>query len=221
MSIEEFVSLGRLDRFSLVMIRPLMLHDGRAVIAKVRGVGVKARNDVEEDFLTRFYRGERAAMEGVYRSHFSTVDGAASGLLSGADRETVIHEIFFRLINNESLRRSFKGGDLGAWLAVVARNHAIDYVRRRSREPPVGIELRENPEQTADPGRRSEARLLVERFQRELLPQDWRGVFELRLLQNLSQKEAAATLGIRRTTLAYRELRIRVLLRKFLLGGAV
>ena len=45
-------------------------------------------------------------------------------------------------------------------------------------------------------------------------------MFEARFLQHLNQSEAAALLGMRRTTLAYRELRIRALLRKFLLEEA-
>ena len=201
------------------MIRPLLLQDGRAALPRVRGFEVKARNDVATDWLTWFYQGHRDTMEDVYRSYFSCVDGAVGGVMAGADRETATHEIFFRLINNESLRRSFKGGDLGAWLTVVARNHAIDYVRRRGREAPYGIELQDSPDRSSDLGRQSEARLLVERFQRDVLPPAWRGVFETRLLQSLSQMEAAAALGISRTTLAYRELRIRMMLRKFLLGG--
>jgi RNA polymerase sigma-70 factor, ECF subfamily len=171
-------------------------------------------------WLERFHDGERPVMEAIYREQFQTVETAVGRVLSGADRETAVHEVFLKLINSEALRRSFQGGDLAAWLAVVGRNHAIDYVRRRSREAPSGIDL---GCADADPhafSRSSEARLLVERFQRDVLPPQWRGVFEARLLQNMSQTEAAAALGVRRTTLAYQELRIRQLLRKFLLKDA-
>ena len=54
----------------------------------------------------------------------------------------------------------------------------------------------------------------------QVLPPAWRPVFEARFLQHLNQSEAATQLGMRRTTLAYRELRIRALLRKFLLEEA-
>ena len=43
-------------------------------------------------------------------------------------------------------------------------------------------------------------------------------VFEARFVRQLTQREAASTLGISRTTLAYQEHRIRKLLRKHLLG---
>ena len=212
--------MGALVR-SLVMTRFLVMQDGPAALPRVRGLRVEARSEVAIDWLTQFYRGERQIIEQVYRSNFAAVDGAVGAVMSGADRETATHEIFFRVINNETLRRSFKGGDLGAWLAVVARNHAIDYVRRRGREAPSGIDLPDGAAgYSPDLGRQSEARLLVERFAREVLPAEWRPVFEKRLLQSFSQAEAAAALGLSRTTLAYRELRIRLLLRKFLLGDA-
>jgi RNA polymerase sigma-70 factor (ECF subfamily) len=171
-------------------------------------------------WLERFYEGDRRALETVYREQFSTVETSVGRVLSGADRETAVHEVFLKIINNEGLRRSFRGGDLGAWLAVVARNHAIDYVRRRSREAPSGIDLGAGDVDPHAFTRSTEARLLVERFQRDVLPPQWRRVFEARLLHNLSQTEAAAALGVRRTTLAYQELRIRRLLRKFLLKDA-
>ena len=201
------------------MTRILLWQGGPAALPRVQGFGLDVRIDVATDWLTRFYRGERQTLEEVYRSNFVTVDSAVGGVMTGADRETATHEIFFRLINNEALRRSFKGGDMGAWLSVVARNHAIDYARRRGREAPSGIELSDGAGYSADLGSQSEARILIERFQRDVLPAAWQPVFRTRMLESLSQVEAAAALGISRTTLAYRELRIRLMLRKFLLGG--
>jgi RNA polymerase sigma-70 factor (ECF subfamily) len=61
-----------------------------------------------------------------------------------------------------------------------------------------------------------DAKVLVERFRRDCLPQEWAGVFDARFLRQVPQREAARELGIRRTTLAYRELRIRRLLSRFL-----
>jgi RNA polymerase sigma-70 factor (ECF subfamily) len=171
------------------------------------------------EWIDRFHAGERPVLEEVYREHFDTVDGAVGTVLAGADRETAIHEVFFRLLNNEGLRRGFRGGDLGAWLAVVSRHHAIDYARRRNRETPGGLAVPE----ASDAGgfaRSAEARLLIDGFCREVLPAPWRRVFEVRFLGSLSQTEAAAALGMRRTTLAYQELRITQLLRKFLLEEA-
>jgi RNA polymerase sigma-70 factor (ECF subfamily) len=173
--------------------------------------------DPPDGWLARFHAGERGTLELVYRQYFQALHGAVGTVLAGADRETVIHEVFLRVLNEATFRLSFRGGDLGAWLAVVGRHHAIDYARRRNREAPAGIEVAAWRSTGDDLARSSEARLLIERFQREVLPPQWRAMFEARFLRHLSQNEAAAELGMRRSTLAYQELRIRQLLRTFLL----
>ena len=100
---------------------------------------------------------------------------------------------------------------------MVGRNQAIDYRRRFGRE----TELQGGPHEAVAARWQdaAEARLLIERFKRERLPQAWAGVFDLCFVQQMSRqkREAALALGMRRTTLAYREIRIRRELRKFLL----
>jgi len=178
-----------------------------------------------DDWLQRFHDGDRGALEQLYRDHFDTVARAVGPLLGRADKETVTQEIFFRLVSQRSLRLAFHGGDLRAWLEVVARNHALDYLRRRKRETPAGMtppaaeEAQTPPVPGAHWESAADARLLIDRFRAEVLPPKWAGTFELRFLKQLSQTEAGAALGIGRTTLAYQEARVRRLLRKFLLRG--
>lgn len=62
--------------------------------------------------------------------------------------------------------------------------------------------------------------MLVERFQREVLPPKYRALFDARFLRQLPQREAARELGIERSTLAYQEQRVRELLESFFLDGA-
>ena len=172
----------------------------------------------EAGWLERFHRGDRATLEDCYREQFATVDRAIAPVLRGADRETAIHEVFARLMSGAELRRSFQGGSLAAWLATVARNHAIDVRRRLARETDaLGRAELETDGPAGEWTDAADARLLIEQFEREHLQPDWLGVFRLRFLQQLPQREAAARLSIRRTTLAYRELRIRRQLKRFLL----
>jgi len=167
-------------------------------------------------WLGQFHAGAPGVLEACYRQCFGAVSRAIGTILSGADRETAIHEVFARLIASESLRRSFRGGSLTAWLGTVARHHALDLRRRIVRE--TGLVEHEPVPDSGDWEQAAEARLLVERFRRQWLPANWLGVFELRFLQQLPQAEAAARLRIHRTTLAYRELRIRRMLKRFLVG---
>jgi RNA polymerase sigma-70 factor (ECF subfamily) len=169
--------------------------------------------------IAAFHAGERAALERCYRDHFDAALRAASRVLAPVDAETVTHEVFHRLLSSAEMRASFKGGDLGAWLARVTTNLAIDYRRRHAREE-------ELPDALAAPATGGEeeeaalARLLVERFKTEVLPHKWHPLFEARFLRQLSQRDAANELGMRRTTLLYQEHQIRKLLRRFVLQEA-
>lgn len=178
------------------------------------------------EWLKKFHAGDREVMDACYREHFATVERRVGSVLKGCDKETVVYEVFYRLVSDESMRQHFHGGSLAAWLGTVARNEAIDYARRYGREWGLGEES--DPQRMAAAGNagmldrfeaQAEARLLVEQFRREVLPAKWEGVFRTRFLEQLDQREAAARLGMHRTTLAYQELRIRRLLRRFVLRG--
>jgi RNA polymerase sigma-70 factor (ECF subfamily) len=137
---------------------------------------------------------------------------------AGVDRETVVHEVFYRLFAKEELRRSFEGGNFGAWLITIARRQAIDFRRRRDREQPAALASLGDVEDglAESPHEAFELRALVERFERAL-PAKWLPVFRARFLGQLDQREAARRLGMHRTTLAYQEVQIRRLLRQFVL----
>jgi RNA polymerase sigma-70 factor (ECF subfamily) len=178
--------------------------------------------DREDAWLRAFHRGERTCLEQCYRDHFHAVDRVVAGIVSaGADRETLVHEIFFRLLNEESLRRKFRGGSFPAWLRVVARNQAIDFARRRRLEVHIPDDAAAPAEPAAGPWLEQtiDVRLTLQRFCELVLPPKWHRVFAARFVEQLDQPTAARSLGMRRTTLAYQEYRIRKLLRRFILRG--
>lgn len=179
-------------------------------------------HDDADGWLAAFHAGDRRALETCYREHYATVDRAVGRVLSGADRETVVQAVFLRLVQSRKAREGFTGGSLTAWLRTLARHEAIDYWRRHRRERAALPEELDRLAGGEDPALDAEldAQALIERFRRERLPERWRAVFEARFLDGLSQREAAARLGIRRTTLVYQELRVRALLERFVLGEA-
>jgi RNA polymerase sigma-70 factor (ECF subfamily) len=169
-------------------------------------------------WLEDFHRGSRQVLEQCYVDHFDTAEQAIGSILVGADKETVIHELFYRLISDADLRAKFRGGSLRAWIGVAARNMAIDYARRRRREQPADLAphaQESHPKTNIESS--IEARQVVARFRETHLPAKYRRVFEARFIQQLDQSEAARLLGMHRTTLLYQELRIRKLLKSFLL----
>jgi RNA polymerase sigma-70 factor (ECF subfamily) len=176
-------------------------------------------SDDQSSWIEGFHAGDRALLEACYRDHYAAVERAVGQVLVGADRDTVVHEVFFRVLSSGPFRQNFRGGTFRAWLTTAARNQAIDHYRRWRREgdleeaPPV------SPDAETDWQSQADARLLVERFRKEQLPAKWAAVFEARFLRQLNQRDAARELGMSRTTLAYQEMRIRSLLERFLLGG--
>jgi RNA polymerase sigma-70 factor (ECF subfamily) len=172
----------------------------------------------DESLRALFHAGDRALMGRLYQESFQGVDAAVGGVLRGADRETVVHELYLRLLDRPELRRNFAGGSVHAWLATLAHNLAVDFWRRHRREtslaedavpPVVDTQFRRMEERAA-------LSLFIERFRREALPEKWAPIFQARFVEQLDQREAARRLGVHRTTLAYRELRIRKLLRAYL-----
>jgi RNA polymerase sigma-70 factor, ECF subfamily len=205
---EKFVRRGRVVRFKFVASIDIMVE-----VSRVPLTTTIIETDAG-DWLVRFHAGEQRILEACYREHFQTVFRAVGQILSGADQETLTHEVFYRLLVKQDFRRSFQGGSLGAWLATVARNQAIDFRRRRDREQPTPAPA---PDEGTSFTEAADARLEIERFRRDVLPAKWVRVFEVRFLEQLDQREAARRLGISRTTLAYQELRVRSLLQKYLL----
>jgi RNA polymerase sigma-70 factor (ECF subfamily) len=197
------------------------------------GEALSRRGDAVEDarliwsplmadrWLVAFHAGDRAAVAQCYREHARTVASVVGRMLSEADSETVTHEVFYRLLSDAGLRANFQGGNFSAWITRVATHSAIDYLRRCRREQSTFSDACETDPDARAAARRVDdelhAKILVERFRRDCLPPEWAGVFDARFVRQVTQRDAATELGIRRTTLAYRELRIRRLLTRFLL----
>jgi RNA polymerase sigma-70 factor (ECF subfamily) len=176
-----------------------------------------------EAWLERFHAGDKAIIAQLYADHAPTLARVVGGILTGADRESVLHDVFLQLIESPPMRAKFQGGSISAWLRQVARNRALDSFRRRSRRRVLDQEVVEQPDASDDtdsPEAAVEAAWvdkLVERFKRDVLPAKWHRVFDLCCVRQLSQREAAKVLGVTRTTLAYQELRVRQMLRQFML----
>jgi RNA polymerase sigma-70 factor (ECF subfamily) len=175
-------------------------------------------NDHSGAWIEGFHAGRREIMEECYRKHFSDVEMSVSRMLSGVDLENVVHEVFAKILANKQTRLSFKGGSFPSWLSAVARNQAIDYLKRNQREHPVEPRIAEQMVESAGQENAEDIELkrVIERFRGEKVPEKWLPVFDARFIRRLTQREAAKELGISRTTLAYREGRIRQRLRRFI-----
>tara|TARA_Y100001934_G_C12056709_1_gene633342 strand:+ start:128 stop:685 length:558 start_codon:yes stop_codon:yes gene_type:complete len=178
--------------------------------------------ETDEQWLKRFHAGDPALISEVYREHFDAASAAVARYLRGPDGETVVQDIFLKMVSDQHFRENFKGGGFRAWLNTVARNRAIDFIRKHRHEKlSADGEMQEEVPEIKEQSfvGRLEARQLIEQFRANELPEKWRDVFEARFMRQLTQREAAAELKIPRTTIAYQEIRIRRKLEAFFLNA--
>jgi RNA polymerase sigma factor (sigma-70 family) len=131
------------------------------------------------------------------------------------EADAVVQEVFVALLREE-LRARFLGGDLAAWLAEITRRKALQQRQRQQRlgrEQPLASEQGDGPSAEEDLA----ARDLIRRFLAAHVPEAQRRFFELRFLERRTQVEAAALLGIARSTLEGWEHRLSRALRAFVL----
>jgi RNA polymerase sigma-70 factor (ECF subfamily) len=184
------------------------------------------------DLLERFRRGNREALEEVYRFYVGSVHGIVrhgfcglgmpNRLRGGADAGDLVQDIFVRAFAPPS-RLGYDGlRPFGPYLHSIARNALVDWGRRSGREVPTDgnvlelvVEERVGDEPPyADPVTMA----IVEQFLRDL-PADLKAVHEQRYTRGLSQHEAAAALGMTRQRLRTAEARLRDALARTLARG--
>jgi RNA polymerase sigma factor (sigma-70 family) len=173
-----------------------------------------------------FRAGERGVLAEVYHRHLARVERAVSRYCRGAEAECVVHDLFLDIIERPELRARFEQGDLGAWLATLARRRALDHLRRQRRFRLLDDQALDGALEPVEPEgsllERDRARRLAEALERfaglELPRLDRRlaDVFQARFVERRNQLAAAAALGIPRTTLVDREARLMRRLRPFL-----
>lgn len=138
--------------------------------------------------------GDERAMTELYDRYSPLVYSVALRVLGDTgNAEDVLQEVFMQLWRNPDVFDSSRG-NLGAWLAVIARNRAIDALRRRKPDTnleDVIVSVNHDVSAAAD---RSRAMQKV----REILggmPVPQREALELAYFEGLSHTEIASKTG--------------------------
>ncbi|WP_223295528.1 RNA polymerase sigma factor [Granulicella mallensis] len=153
---------------------------------------LQAAND--EFLLERVRANDQKAMADIFDRYGSLVYSVSLRVLKDPGQaEDVMQEIFFQLWKNPNTFVQGRGS-LGAWLAVVARNRAIDVLRRRKPTDSVDEVVLVSKTNISS---EIERNIMVEKI-RELmksLPSEQQKSVELAFFEGLSHAEVAAKTG--------------------------
>jgi RNA polymerase sigma-70 factor, ECF subfamily len=144
--------------------------------------------------LASIQSGGQDAMARFFTRYSSMVYSVALRVLKDAgEAEDVVQEIFVQVWKNPGAFVLGRGS-LGGWLVVVARNRAIDVLRRRRPSDPV--ELFSLPSST-DLANEAERSVLMEKIQAAMvtLPAEQKKSVELAFFEGLSHSEIAQKTG--------------------------
>ncbi len=150
----------------------------------------------DKERFTRLYRANRRQMARI----------ASQILGSGPQAEDAVHDAFLKLIRHFSELRNRTDVQASRWLMVVAKNTALDILRKEQRETELDAE-RWEPAAPADDG---EFYALVALIRG--MPEDYRRVLELRFVAEWSVASIAKELSLTESTVKTRIFRGRKLL---------
>ena len=144
--------------------------------------------------IARMRAGDQSAMADLYDRYSGVVYGVALRVLANTTAaEDVVQEIFLQLWRKPDSFNAERG-KLGPWLAVIARNRAIDHLRKR----PLEDDIDELPISTGvDLESDSAQKLAIEKIRGVLtqLPQDQRRVLEMAFFEGMTHSEIAGKTG--------------------------
>jgi RNA polymerase sigma-70 factor (ECF subfamily) len=154
-----------------------------------------APNNLEEAALIeRIRSGDESAMADMYDRYSGIIYGVALRVLGDTTAaEDVLQEVFLQLWRNPQAFDASRG-KLAPWLAVIARNRAIDHLRKRAPEDDIdevsvstGVNLEDEAAQ----------RQAVNKIRTVLsqLPQEQRRALEMAFFEGMTHTEIAAKTG--------------------------
>lgn len=149
---------------------------------------------IDQPLLDRVRSRDERAMTELFDRYGSMVYSVALRVLKDPGAaEDVMQDVFFQVWENPDAFVSGRGS-LGAWLMVVARNRAIDALRRRKPCDPVeDVVLAANTNLASE----AERNTIMDKVRTVLngLPADQQKSLELAFFEGLSHTEIAARTG--------------------------
>ena len=160
------------------------------------------RQSSEEQLLAKLREGDAAATAQLYRLHVRYLTAVCSRyVVNDEDVKDVLQESFIKIFSSIHRFQPKGTGSLRSWMSRIVANEAIDLLKAKSRlsfseltEDSTGMPDEEPEVEEVPAGQ-------LQRFVQEL-PEGYRVVFNLYVMEGKSHREIAAMLGIKEGTSA-------------------
>lgn len=157
----------------------------------------------EERWLRKALDGDNTATEWIYRKHVRYLSALCSRYITeDEDIKDVLQESFIKIFTSLDSFKYRGEGALKAWMAKITLNETLKFVRNNSRLPIDSIDDKDTNIADGDSMETEDIPTdVLHQFIREL-PDGYRTVFNLYVIDDKSHKEIAQLLGIKENTSA-------------------
>ena len=166
--------------------------------------GLTFRKETEEErWLRKALDGDNTAIEWIYRKHVRYLSALCSRYITeDEDIKDVLQESFIKIFTSLDSFKYRGEGALKAWMAKITLNETLKFVRNNSRLPIDSIDDKDMNIADGDSMETEDIPTdVLHQFIREL-PDGYRTVFNLYVIDDKSHKEIAQLLGIKENTSA-------------------
>ena len=166
--------------------------------------GITFRKETEEErWLRKALDGNNTATEWIYRKHVRYLSALCSRYITeDEDIKDVLQESFIKIFTSLDSFKYRGEGSLKAWIVKITLNETLKFVRNNSRLPIDSIDDKDTNIADGDSMETEDIPTdVLHQFIREL-PDGYRTVFNLYVIDDKSHKEIAQLLGIKENTSA-------------------
>ena len=166
--------------------------------------GIIFRKETEEErWLRKALDGDNTATEWIYRKHVRYLSALCSRYITeDEDIKDVLQESFIKIFTSLDSFKYRGEGSLKAWITKITLNETLKFVRNNSRLPIDSIDDKDMNIADGDSMETEDIPTdVLHQFIREL-PDGYRTVFNLYVIDDKSHKEIAQLLGIKEKTSA-------------------
>ena len=166
--------------------------------------GITFRKETEEErWLRKALDGDNTAIEWIYRKHVRYLSALCSRYITeDEDIKDVLQESFIKIFTSLDSFKYRGEGALKAWMAKITLNETLKFVRNNSRLPIDSIDDKDINIADGDSMETEDIPTdVLHQLIREL-PDGYRTVFNLYVIDDKSHKEIAQLLGIKENTSA-------------------